>query len=139
MKLLLCITLNTSLKHFADNPPFPSISFRVRLGQMTSVENIDLNGDACSSLSKSVGSPSVEENNTLFCRSLRKCHYTSCLRPNAHRSHSAGWLKLAETHSRTLTHTHTHRMTPSCIVGGFLIRCNADFPTIYSKWSHDDK
>ena len=97
MKLFLCITLNISLKHFADArfyntliiPSFSPSHFE-RTGQMTSVENIDLNGNACSSLSKSVGSPSVEENNTLFCRSLWKCHYTSCLRPNAHHSHSAG-------------------------------------------------
>lgn len=59
-------------------------------GQMTSVENIDLNGNACTSLSKSGAPPSVQENNTLFCCSLGKCHYTSCLRPDAHRSHSAG-------------------------------------------------
>lgn len=59
-------------------------------GQMTSVENIDLNGNACTSLSKSGAPPSVQENNTLFCCSLGKCHYTSCLRPDARRSRSAG-------------------------------------------------
>ncbi len=50
-------------------PSFPPSHFECT-GQMTSVESIDLNGNARSSLSKSVGSPSVEENNTLFCCSL---------------------------------------------------------------------
>lgn len=141
MQLFLSNTLNISLKHFADTqfynsliiPSFPPSHFP-RTGQMTSVENIDLNGDACSSLSKSAGSPSVEENNMLFCCLLWKCHYTSCLRPDAHRSHSTGcW------NSQKHTSALTHKMTRSCIVGWFLIKCYADIPTIYSKWSHNDK
>lgn len=73
----------------ADNC-FSSPSHFVSTSRMTSGENIDLNWNACSSLSKSAGSPSVQENNAPFCCSLGKGHYSGCLGPRARHSHSAG-------------------------------------------------
>lgn len=96
----------------ADNR-FSSPSHFVSTSRMTSGENIDLNWNACSSLSKSAGSPSVQENNTPFCCSLGKCHYSGCLGPRARHSHSAGPGNL-------------QNLTPA---PGFLIRCYAYITT----------
>lgn len=73
----------------ADNR-FSSPSYFVSTSRMTSGENIDSNWNVCSSLSKSAGSLSLQENNVPFCCSLGNCHDSGCFGPRARHGHSAG-------------------------------------------------
>lgn len=117
MKLFLCITLVWNVLLIHNTPIIPLVPLHLisKPHRITDLcwENIDSNGNACLSRFKSVGSPSVEENNMLFCHCLWKCHYTSCLRPGAHHRHSAGcW------NSQTHTPALTLRMTPCTLHRG---------------------
>lgn len=109
---------------------FPPSHFECS-SQMTSVENIDWKRMPVWAVLKLWAHRPCKK--ITCCCSLGKCHYTSCLRPNAHHTTQLA----AETHFSARTHTHT--MTQSYIVVWFLIRCYADIPTIHSKWSHNTK
>lgn len=121
-KQFLSIRVNTGAEIVAHRQSFLLSSHFERASQMTSGENIDLNWNACLGLSKSAASPPLQENNRLFCRSLGKCHYSSCLGPRARHSHSAGCWNLQK-------HAPAPRFLKKMLI----------FLLIYSKCRHNSE